>query len=190
MKVFQGLLLVAVMLLSACVGVKTEVGNMAKFASTKYQSYSWVTPPMQRQEGRSQLVVIIDNALRASVDATLASKGYQKVAAEQAQFVVDYRFTRTVSVDQGDRMATPTALQGAFDVGAGMGDANMNREFVPEAISENILRFSVRDKKSKKELWQATASKIIEQNVKSPEKIRKATDQIAGKLFAQFPKVN
>ena len=190
MKVLKGLLLTAVLALSACVGIKTEVDDISQLAEANYQRYGWATKAMSAQGGRSQFAVDVDNAIRAAVDAKLAAKGYQKVANEQAQFLVSYRFSRKVSVDEGDRMATPKALQGAFDVGAGMGDPGMSHGFVPESISENILRFSARDAESKKELWHATASKVVENNEKNPEKIRRATDKVADKLFSVFPRLN
>lgn len=187
MRAIQGFLFISVLVLVGCVSIQTDIAKIDKFEQANYQTYSWATVPMVPQAGRFERAVLIDNALRNAVDEHLSAKGYQKVAPEQAQFVVDYRFTRQVSVDQGDRMATPTALQGAFDVGQGMGDPGLNRDFVPEKIKETFLRFSVRDGASKKELWHGTASKIMEEKVQDRQEINRIATRLAQRLFKAFP---
>lgn len=187
MRAIQGFLIFSLLVLAGCVSIKTDIAKIDKFEQADYQAYTWATMAMKPQVGRSERAVVIDNALRNAVDAQLSAKGYQKVAADQAQFVLDYRFTRKVSVDQGDRMATPAPLQGAFDTRTMAGDPGLDREFVPEKIQETFLRFSVRDGASKKELWHGTASKILEEKVQDKDQISRIAEQLAGRLFKAFP---
>lgn len=188
MKKIVGFITVLVLFsLTACVGIQTDVGDIDRFTSKQYQQYAWATEKMTSQQGRSKRGVMIDNAIREAVDSYLGAKGYQSVATADAEFVLDYRVTRTISVDEGDRMATPKALEGAFDAGSRMADPGLNTEFVPESIKETFFRFSARDAVTKKELWHGTASKIKEEKMNDEKTISSAANKVASKLFSVFP---
>lgn len=181
-------LLATVLCLAGCANTQIDAADTDRFNSKQYRDYSWATATMTHKQGRSERLVILDHALRDAVNTQLKAKGYRLVEPAEAQFVVDYRYTRKVSVDQGDPMATPKALEGAWDAGATMGDPGLQLGFVPEKISELFLRFSVRDKFSKKELWSGTASRIMDQSSKSKTQINAIAERVVKKLFAQFAK--
>jgi Domain of unknown function (DUF4136) len=175
--------------LTACVGVKTEHADFTTFEDTQYKRYSWVTESLGASSTSRKAAYTVDNAIRSSLNQLLLDKGYQLVAKDQAEFLIDYRFSRTISVDQGNPMATPTALQGAWDTSSSMSDPGFANDFVPEQIFKNHLDFSLVDGSTKKPLWQGTASKILEENSYDPEKVQRLMAKVVGKLFQGFPKL-
>ncbi|WP_339670840.1 DUF4136 domain-containing protein [Dasania marina] len=186
-KIIGLIVLAGVLGLTACTTMQTETADISRFKSKQYRNYSWATTAMEHKQGRSERAVIMDHALREALNTQLTAKGYHLVASGQAQFVVDYRYTRKVTTDKSEPSDASKALDGAWDAGATMGDPGLQTEFAPDKISELFLRFSVRDKLSKKELWHGTASKIMDASSTSKAQIKMITQRVVQKLFNQFP---
>ncbi|MGK0442245.1 MAG: hypothetical protein ACJA0N_002053 [Pseudohongiellaceae bacterium] len=181
--------LIAVLLagLTACVGVETEHTDFTIFDNTQYKRYSWVTESLSSTSSSRKAAYTVDNSIRSSLNRLLRDKGYQLVVKDRAEFFIDYRFSRTISIDQGDPMATPTALQGAWDTSSSMSNPGFANDFVPEQIFKNHLDFSMVDSGTKKPLWRGTASKILEENSYEPEKVERVITKAVAKLFKDFP---
>jgi hypothetical protein len=85
------LLLLLSALLAACGGIQSEPDDTAGFVATGYSRYAWRSDPMSEPTSyRDDKPYVLDQALRAAVDARLAELGYQRVEKDQAQFLVDY----------------------------------------------------------------------------------------------------
>ena len=124
------LVLLLVSVLSACMGLKVEVDEQLTFDPLAYKTYAWTNKPMVDTTGRQEVILRGDGILRAHVDQVLKERGYQQVNREDADFLVDYRFSQTMKADQGGIISPTDELAGAWDLGDDVNNSQLHNHNV------------------------------------------------------------
>ena len=153
----------AVVLVTACTAVLAQdvtVNSMPGTNFAKYHTYKWVSI-----EGGAHPNQIVDQEIKQSIDAQLATKGLTKTDADNADLYVAYQ----VAVDQEKQW-------NAF----GMGQATQS------TISNGTLVLDMYDPGSKQLVWQGRATKTLDPS-SNQEKNEKNLNKAMAKLLKKFP---
>lgn len=148
--------------LIACSGVDIEPSAVDTFASKNYRYYTWRTAPLPATARSTDLFYQIDPALRKTVNAVLADKGYVQ-DAERAEFSVDYIYAP--GLVQG---AKPEQASNISHIPSATANRMIDQASVDNAIAlgglkeTNTIRLQINDIASQTAVWQATMTKIVE----------------------------
>ena len=179
--------LLSSLLLTACVGLSVDSADLSAFKHAHVQSYAWATPAMELEEGLSARVSLFDHALRQSVNKRLADKSYRLVEKDQAEFIIDYRFFRSMNVNQSG--AGGANLDGAWDATMPTASgSSVHGDYMPTTIKENNLRIAFIDAKTNDELWHVRAKKVKEETVNDPNEINDRVEDLVSELFSDLPR--
>ncbi|CAH0991450.1 hypothetical protein SIN8267_01556 [Sinobacterium norvegicum] len=193
MKSVQRLLLatsvlIAVVAISACSGVKTKSYTHSKAVIGDWQSYNWRSEAMVPKEGVEQRTIDFDHWIRAAVDKKLQEKGYV-YAAENADISLDYRFGEESFISE-DGLASPrdymeTAHLTSADYNA------VNSQFYNHPVMTDFqikgIVFSVLDNSTKRMVWEGVAKKLVEDNSPSLKAVESSVQTGINKLFRDLP---
>lgn len=159
------------LVLMGCSGIDIDPSNTDQFKAGNYRYYKWRTEPLPSQTRSSDPVYIVDPVVRREVDAGLQGKGYL-LDPQRAQFTVDYVFA--TGMVQGERSDLASNI-------SPYPSATPNRQANPAIVDNAIALSGVKetnnlvvqfnDKKSNREVWQVTLSKIVE-DINNADKAR------------------
>lgn len=175
-----------IVVLTACVGIKVDVGDASAFRQAAYQSYAWESAPI-KSDGRDDKLFYLDRYLRRAVDRDLQQLGYQLVSKEQAGFLVTYRYFETVSNDQGGPISPSDEMAANYDFGSDVNNTNIHNHYIPVAIKRGHLELLFIDRAKNKPVWHAVAEKIIEDDSPDKSSFRKRSSKLADKLLKEIP---
>ena len=181
------IVLLLISVLSACMGLKVEVDEQLTFDPLGYKTYAWTNKPMVDTTGRQEVILRGDGILRAQVDALLQERGYQQVNREDADFLVDYRFSQTMKADQGGIISPTDELAGAWDLGDDVNNTQLHNHNVNAYILHSNLKLIMTDSEGQT-LWRARATKLVDNESPSDEELGKTLSKILGKMLSDFPK--
>jgi hypothetical protein len=148
----------------------------------KYKTYKWV-----KIEGAQYPNQLIDEQIKRSIDAQLASKGLSKTDSNP-DLVVTYQ----AAVNQERQWNAYSTGDGYWGYGGwrGWGGMGMGGMSTTTATSSTInigsLDLDMYDVATKKQVWRGEAKKTLG-NPKSPEKIQKNIDKAMAKLLKNYP---
>jgi len=174
-------------MLSGCIGTKVAVSPDNHFIAADYQAYGWFSAPI-KSTGRNYFYYDLDQALRKEVDKQLQQRGYLLVAANEADFIVGYHFTTAVFVDQGGPISPFDEAMAAREVGGDINDTELHNHYIPVEIAKGILQINLADAGSGKEIWKATATRVIEDGSADTVAIKSAVHKVVPKLLKSLPK--
>jgi hypothetical protein len=195
MKSVQRILLAASVLLtvlaiSACSGVKTKSYTHSKAVLGGWQTYNWRSEAMVPKEGVEQTTIDFDHWLRDSVDQKMQAKGYL-YAAENADISLDYRFGEESFISDNEAgLASPrdymeTAYLTSADYNA------VNSQFYNHPVMADFqikgVVFSVLDNGTKRMVWEGVAKKLVEDNSPSLTAVQASVQTGINKLFRDLP---
>ncbi|MBV8631895.1 MAG: DUF4136 domain-containing protein [Silvibacterium sp.] len=135
---------------------------------SKYHTYKWVNI-----EGGAHPNQIVDQEIKQSIDAQMASKGFTKTDAENADLYIGYQ----VAVDQ-EKQWNAFGMGRGF--GGGMGQATSS------TISNGTLVLDMYDPGTKQLVWQGRATKTLDPGA-NQQKQEKNLNKLMEKLFKKFP---
>jgi len=135
---------------------------------SKYHTYKWVNI-----EGGAHPNQIVDQEIKQSIDAQMASKGFTKTDAENADLYLAYQ----VAVNQ-EKQWNAFGMGRGF--GGGMGQATSS------TISNGTLVLDMYDPASKQLVWQGRATKTLDPS-SNQEKNEKNLNKAMAKLLKKFP---
>ena len=144
------------------------VNSMPGTNFAKYHTYKWVNI-----EGGAHPNQIVDQEIKQSIDAQMASKGFTKTDAENADLYLAYQ----VAVDQ-EKQWNAFGMGRGF--GGGMGQATSS------TISNGTLVLDMYDPSSKQLVWQGRATKTLDPS-SNQEKNEKNLKKAMAKLLKKFP---
>jgi len=156
---------------TACAVVLAQdvtVNSMPGANFAKYHTYKWVSV-----EGGAHPNQIVDQEIKQSIDAQMASKGLMKTDAENADLYLAYQ----VAVDQ-EKQWNAFGMGRGF--GGGMGQATSS------TISNGTLVLDMYDPASKQLVWQGRATKTLDPS-SNQEKNEKNLNKAMAKLLKKFP---
>ena len=162
---------VALVFGTACAVVLAQdvtVNSMPGANFAKYHTYKWVSV-----EGGAHPNQIVDQEIKQSIDAQMASKGLMKTDAENADLYLAYQ----VAVDQ-EKQWNAFGMGRGF--GGGMGQATSS------TISNGTLVLDMYDPASKQLVWQGRATKTLDPS-SNQEKNEKNLNKAMAKLLKKFP---
>lgn len=177
---------VFLLLITACTGTKVVLGEHNQFNSARYSGFAWAVPAI-KNTGRNLDIYYLDNALRKAVTRLMVAKGYREVALAEADFQLDYRFHEEVDVDEGGVISPANELDSAWGTGTDIDKTALRNHYIPAQITRAVLELSVNDPKLKKELWEARATRVMENRDADQSTIDKAMKNVAAKLLQHFP---
>lgn len=183
---FRLIMLFSLCLLSACMGTKIEVDNKLHFDQQRYQSYAWTNEPMEDPSGRQDVMYRGDGILRKLVNEQLQERGYQSVARDAADFLVDYRFIRTMQTDKGGIISPTDEAAAAWDIGADVNNTQLHNHSVNAYVMHSQMKVVLTDPKGDA-LWRARASKLMDNESPSDDALHHTLSKITRKMFSGFP---
>lgn len=160
---------------AACAGLDVERDYDTSVNFRALSTYAW----QPRQETGDSL---LDSRVHDAVDRELAGKGYRKVAKDDADLLVSYRYA-VAGEDEPNRVRTSVGLGGGsggtfggIGVSIGLG---RDRE-------KSILGIDMVNPDNGKLLWRGVArQRPIEQS--SPEKTTLKINETVAEIFKAFP---
>jgi hypothetical protein len=148
--------------LVACSGIEIEPAGIEAFAAGNYRYYSWRTDPLPNETRSSDPVYAIDPIVRREVNANLQRKGYA-LDPERAQFTVDYIFAPGMLQGERSDWASNVNPTPSVTPNRQVDQASVDNAIALGGVKEtNNITLQFNDKKSNKEVWQVTLSKIVE----------------------------
>lgn len=150
-------------LLSACSGIETVPGDTSIFAAKKFSRYAWRTDALSTPTGRVDKLHQADPIVRAAVEERMAELGYQQVAKDDAEFLIEYLAAAGMNAGQLPRnsnnvMPYPTATINRLPDGASMDNAYA----LSGAVETGNLLLVFVDAKTIAPLWDVRISSVIE----------------------------
>jgi hypothetical protein len=172
--------LVAVLGLSAC-ATRIYVEQDKNAQPQAYHRYAWLSPtpaPVKDPILDSQ---ILEGRVKQAVEATLASRGYQEVAADQApDFLVTYHTSSTQKVESSGASFSFGIID-AFPSGFGSVVVPVGTDV--RSREEGTFMLDVIDGQTKRLVWRGWTTGWVSQDSYTDEAVNSAVQQI----LAKFP---
>lgn len=158
-----GVMIAALVALSACSGIETIPDDTSAFEATRYSRYAWRSEPLSSASYSKDRLYAADAAVRESFDQRMKELGYELVAKDQAQFLVEYlaaagindgRLSSTVSNVRAypsttiNRQADGATVDNAYALGGVKETGNVLIVFA-DAENANLL-------------WQVSISTVVQ----------------------------
>lgn len=179
-------LLLLTVFLTACVNIKVDQGDASAFRQSHYQTYAWESAPMH-SNARDVRMYNLDHYLRRAVTKDLNGRGYRLVEKTKADFLVKYSYYEAVVNDQGGVISPGDELAGAWDVGGDVNNTNIHNHYIPPSLKHAHLELMFIDSASNSPVWNATATKIIEDENADLSDFKKAAQKLADRLLKAIP---
>lgn len=161
-------LVVGVAACAVVVAQDVTTNSMPGTNFAKYHTYKWVSI-----EGGAHPNQIMDQEIKQSIDTQMASKGFTKTDADNADLYLGYQ----VAVDQ-EKQWNAFGMGRGF--GGGMGQATSS------TISNGTLVLDMYDQATKQLVWQGRATKTLNPS-SNQEKNEKNLNNAMAKLLKKFP---
>jgi len=160
--------------------VRYNFDKGAQFST--YKTYKWV-----QVKDAPKLNPLVDQQVRAAIEAELTAKGLTKATGEQADIWIAYQFT-LAQEKEFSSYSTDFGYGGGWGRGwyggGGMGSTMTTGQTSTIHIGE--LALDVYDPTSKQIVWRGAASKTLDAKAK-PEKRQKNLTKGVAKLLKNFP---
>lgn len=161
-------LVVGVAACAVVVAQDVTTNSMPGTNFAKYHTYKWVSI-----EGGAHPNQIMDQEIKQSIDTQMASKGFTKTDADNADLYLGYQ----VAVDQ-EKQWNAFGMGRGF--GGGMGQATSS------TISNGTLVLDMYDPATKQLVWQGRATKTLDPS-SNQQKNEKNLNNAMAKLLKKFP---
>jgi hypothetical protein len=179
-----GVALSALLVQACATGARVQVDFDPKQNFQTLHSYAWAptTDDSQRAKARDSLT---EERVHSAVDAHLAAKGYKKVDAVQADFLVAYAITveQRSSVNQSQVGVGFGRYGGSSAIGFGysvpVGSTNE-----PYAVGSLII--DILDAKQKRLLWRGIGEQALDAE-QSPENRTARINTTVNEILGRFP---
>lgn len=187
---WKGWIVLVIGLFAGCASTRVDTWQSDDFtrAQQSWRFYTWGAPALVDGETYSAEIRLLDSTIRDHAERRLASLGYIEDAS-RAQFELDYRIGEDSFVSLPGPLSSRDAQERAF--------AGPNAEY--EVSSEfythrtlayhevSRLKLTFYDVSSRRIVWQATASKLVDNPQASDDKVRQMVGHGTDKILKQFP---
>jgi hypothetical protein len=157
--------------------------NFDKNASfSNFKTYKWV-----ELKDATKLNSLLDNQIKAALDAELAKKGLTKVEGENADLFIGYQ-AAIAQEKQFTSYSTDWGYGPGWGRGGWYGAGGMSTTTTGQTSTINVGQLAVDMYDSAKHnlVWRGLASKTIDQKAK-PEKQQKNLEKAVAKLLKNYP---
>lgn len=172
-------LAVAVLALSAGVlAQKVQYNSLAGTNFSQYKTYKWVEIPNGKYPNQ-----LLDEQIKQSIDAQLATKGLRRSEEGNTDLYVVYQ----AAVSQEQQWNAYSTGGDYWGWGGWGGWGGMSTTTATSStINIGTLNLDIYDVATKKQIWRGQATKTLG-NPKTPEKLRKNLDKAMAKLLKNYP---
>lgn len=146
---------------------------------SKFKTYKWVAIPDSTQPDQ-----LIDQQIKAALDAELAKKGLNKTDGDNASLYIGYQ----VAVGQEKQVNAYTSGGAGWGYGARWGGYGGMTTTTATTSTINIgtLVLDMYDPAAKQLVWRGKATKTLDTNAK-PDKRQKNLAKASAKLLKNYP---
>lgn len=182
-RLTYGLFLVVVWVLSGCSSVRV-VRDYDREASFKHlQRFSW-EHVQQPKTGHPRIDnELVDRRIRAAVEASLQSKGFERVSRNDEDFRVAYyiEFKRKLG---GSSLSLGLGFGGYGRYGGGVGYGTGRSDY-----EVGILIIDIIDARSNEVIWRGSGSRVLYEG-SDPDKATRIVNEAVDKILGYFPPVS
>ena len=147
-----------------------------------YDTYMWVDAAGTEGAGAAP-TGLVDQRIRAAVDANLQAKGLRKVSgASDADVAVSYQISTKDNVQYNTINSGWGGGYGYYGWGMGMGTSTT----YATTYTDGTLILGMFDVGTKKMVWQGTGTKTIDQGASAEKRTENINNAVA-KILADFP---
>ena len=177
MRTRVGLLLttLAIAALAACSSITTSADYDKAANFSQYKTYAWKDTDKKQNE-------LVENRIKAAVDAQLQAKGLKKVDSNPDLWVVEHvRLSEQTQISTYDSgWGYGWGWRGYGGYGGGMSTTTVDKIPVGNLIIDLV------DAKDNQLKWRGTASKTLDPSASVDDKTKNVNDA-AAKMFAGYP---
>lgn len=172
------------LMLQACstVNVDTKLDEAIDFGA--FSSYAWLTKEDSPGEDIRVNNPLVTKSVRQSVDSMLQNKGYQKVAADQADLLVTWvgAIDKKISTDDIDHFYNRYGYGALFrDPALKTTDPRTRREF-----DQSTLVIDVFSREANRIIWRGSGKERVEPGMSESEVVR-YIDTSVSQILKGFP---
>jgi len=190
---FFGLFLLGLLFIGADFSVETDWNKSYDYA--KLKTYSWAPMPQEKTGDPRLDNRKLDEAIRSTIDQSLAQRGYQKVSEGNPDFWVNYYAQIQGKLDVSEKKmpyyAKVTPQRGGVlsPTWNAMGDSfGSGRDLVSvsQYYEEGTLVLDIAEPAQKTLLWRGAVSGVVKPDI-SDDKRKKRINEAVEKLLKDFP---
>lgn len=170
---------ICLLALTACSGIKILEADKPSSSLAQMSQYAWAAEPVTSDS----LMARFDQLVKQAVDAELSARGYRRVAPDQAEFLVDYRFS-----EMETQTATAT-MDGSYDGWvrdqAGSRFVGWSNDPGMREYPMGVLNLAFLSPDKKQGLWEIYAGKMLDEK-RDVANMEANVQRVVKKLFANF----
>ncbi len=164
---------------SACTAARTTSDYDPSVDLTPLDVYAWLPPLEPAGDSAAQTDTLLRDRIRRSVDSVLTARGFRKVVAEEAEFLVQHH----ISVD---RKLDVDSTHVGYGHGPWFGGGGIYVGTTVWPYDEGTLIIDFVDPTDKELLWRGTGRSRLN-TASSPEKRERRVRAVVEAILAQFP---
>jgi len=175
----MGAVLLGASVLASCSGIKVMETQAASKSLSTAKTYAWQSEPVTS----SALMKQFDQSVRKAVNEQLQQRGYQLVVNDQADFLVDYRFTE---IQASTASAGDTVEYGGWQRdNDGMNFVGWSDDPAMSEYPVGVLNLALLSPKDNAELWEVYGSKMLDET-RNIDHIEANVKRVVKRLFSDF----
>ncbi|MCK5439186.1 MAG: DUF4136 domain-containing protein [Gemmatimonadetes bacterium] len=148
-----------------------------QFSFADLQTYGWIQESGMARDEQGVRYPLIEQRIQDAVDRTLASKGYRKVNANDADFVVAFH---AGTEDKLDVYSTYDYYGYGWRRGFATQTTNV-RQYTEGTLLIDVIATSTREL-----VWRGVGSKSLSSD-RDPEKVTQRINEAVADILAEFP---
>jgi len=159
----SALIILIITLLGACSGTEIVPDDTARFEGSGLTRYAWRSEPLSGERYSRDLAYQADPIIRSAVDERLAELGYERVAREEAEFLIEYLSAGSISDGRVATTASNVTPYPSAMINRQADGATVDNAYAlggVKAMGNVLLVFA--EKTSTDVLWRVRISKVIE----------------------------
>jgi len=168
-----------VLLLSACSGVKVRTDYDPAADFTTLHTYAWLPTPREKTGDPRIDDPLINSRIERSIDSALATKGFAKVEADQA----DFHVTFYVGIDRKLDVTTMPRAYGYYGAWGGVYGATTT---YVDQYDVGTLLIDVIDRARNQLVWRGIGEARLRQS-RTPEESERRIQKTVDAIFKSFP---
>lgn len=171
------LFVAAVVGLGCASAVRVSQDYDTQFSFADFQTYGWIQESGMAQDEQGVRYPLIEQRIHDAVDRTLASKGYRKVDANDADFIVAFH---AGAEDKLDVYSTYDYYGYGWRRGFATETTNV-RQYTEGTLLIDVIAMSTREL-----VWRGVGTKAVSSD-RDPEKVTQRINEGVADILAQFP---
>jgi hypothetical protein len=171
------LFVAAVVGLGCASAVRVSQDYDTQFSFAELQTYGWIQESGMARDQQGVRYPLIEQRIRDAVDRALASKGYRKVNASDADFIVAFHAGAEEKLD----------VYSTYDYyGYGWRTGYVTETTNVRQYTEGTLMIDVIAMSTRNLIWRGVGTKSLSSD-RDPEKVTQRINEAVADILAEFP---